>query len=150
VDRDQMKTRTKAFALDVIRAVGTLPRSHTAQILGRQLLRSATSVAANYRAACLARSTADFVSKLGVVAEEADESQYWIELLMESQTLDSSSAARLMNEAGEITSIVVASIGTTRKHNPSLQLSPGCLKNPPVRMRIRGGGCRIPPGQEGL
>jgi four helix bundle protein len=122
VDRDTMKKRTKSFAVEVIRLIQTLPKSHTAHIIGGQLLRSGTSVGANYRAACLSRSTADFISKLGVVAEEADESQYWIELLIEAQILDGPTARSLMNEAREIASIVIASVGTARRHNPKHQI----------------------------
>ena len=82
--KDELKRRTRRFALDVIRLVDSLPRSKTTEVIGRQLLRSATSVGANYRAACRARSSADFVSKMGIVEEEADESMYWMELLVDS------------------------------------------------------------------
>ena len=122
MDRDDMKARTKAFALAVIRLTQALPRTETARIIGRQLLRSGTSVGANYRAACLARSTADFISKLGIVAEEADESQYWMEFLIEAKALDHAAVASLMNEAREIASIAIASVGTARKHNPKFQI----------------------------
>ena len=72
--KDELKRRTRRFALDVIRLVDSLPRSRTTEVIGRQLLRSATSVGANYRATCRARSSAEFVSKMGIVEEEADES----------------------------------------------------------------------------
>lgn len=81
---DLLKDRTKQFALQVIRLCRTLPRSPESTIIARQLLRSSTSVGANYCAVCRARSTADFVSKLGIVLEEADETLFWIELLVES------------------------------------------------------------------
>jgi len=81
---DLLKDRTKRFALQVIRLCRTLPRSQEATIISRQLLRSATSIRANYRAVCRARSAADFISKLGIVLEEADETLFWIELLVES------------------------------------------------------------------
>ncbi|MBI3764615.1 MAG: four helix bundle protein, partial [Chloroflexi bacterium] len=74
MDKDEMKRRTKQFALRVIRLVESLPNGRTAEVIGRQLLRSGTSVGANYRAACRAKSTADFVAKMGTVEEEADES----------------------------------------------------------------------------
>ena len=111
---EELKKRTKVFALDVIRFVGALPRARTADVIGRQLLRCGTSVGANYRAACLARSKADFVSKLGIVAEEADEARYWLELLVESGMCTEDRTADLMREAAELTSIVLASIKTAR------------------------------------
>ncbi len=76
-----LKKRTKAFALRVIALVESLPRSRTANVIGNQLLRSGTSVGANYRSACRGRSTAEFISKMGIVEEEADESLFWMELL---------------------------------------------------------------------
>jgi len=79
MNKEEMKRRTKEFALRVIRLTEALPKTQTAQVIGRQLLRSATSVAANYRAACRAKSTADFISKMGTVEEEADESLFWME-----------------------------------------------------------------------
>ena len=84
MNKEEMKRRTKGFALRVIRLTEALPKTQTAQVIGRQLLRSATSVAANYRAACRAKSTADFISKMGTVEEEADESLFWMELLVEA------------------------------------------------------------------
>jgi four helix bundle protein len=114
VDKDQMQTRTKAFALSVMRFTGALPRGRVPDIIARQLLRSATSVGANYRSACLAKSRADFVAKMGTVAEESDESRYWMELLLEGGICDNGSIQNLMQEASELTSIVVASIKTAR------------------------------------
>ena len=84
VDEQAFKNRTKQFALGVVKFVESLPRARVADVLGRQLLRSGTSVGANYRAACRGRSTSDVVAKLGIVEEEADESVYWMELLVES------------------------------------------------------------------
>lgn len=118
VDKDEMILRTKALALSVIKLTESLPRTQTAHIIGRQVLRSATSVGANYRAACQARSRADFIAKLGIVAEEADETQYWMELLIDSGTCRSQAVGALMQEAKEITSIVVASLKTARKAKP--------------------------------
>lgn len=109
-----LKRRTKAFALGVIRLVGTISSRNTAQVIGRQLLRAGTSVGANYRAACLARSKADFIAKMGIVAEEVDESLYWMELLVESGMYEKERMAELMREASELTSIVLASIKTAR------------------------------------
>jgi len=84
-----LRQRTKQFALSVISLVETLPKSKTADVIGGQLIRSGTSVGANYRAACRARSNADFVSKMGIVEEEADESLYWMELLIEAEIVKS-------------------------------------------------------------
>jgi four helix bundle protein len=106
---DYLKNRTKQFGLAVIRLVESLPKSLTAGIIGKQVLRSATSVGANYRAVCRARSKADFIAKLGIVEEEIDESGYWLELLIEANIIRQSAAARLLVEVNELTAIVVAS-----------------------------------------
>ena len=84
MNKDDLRKRTKKFALDTIKFVESLPKGKTAEIIGRQLLRSGTSVGANYRAACRARSSADFIAKMGIVEEELDESIYWMELLVDS------------------------------------------------------------------
>ena len=106
---EKLKQRTKDFALRVIRLFRSLPRTEEARILGRQLLRSATSVAADYRAACRARSRADFVSKMGVIVEEADETLLWLELPVEGNTFASNRIDAMMAEAGEILAICAAS-----------------------------------------
>jgi four helix bundle protein len=116
VDKEEMKRRTKQFALRVVRLVETLSRGRTADVLGRQLLRSGTSVGANYRAACRAKSTADFISKMGTVEEEADESLYWMELLVEAGIVKAERLEPLMKEGNEILAITVASINTAKKH----------------------------------
>ena len=100
------KRRTKDFALRSIRLFQALPRPLDAQILGKQLLRSATSVGANYRAACRARSDAEFVAKIGVALEEADESLFWIELLEESGIMSANRLSNLKQEADELTAIL--------------------------------------------
>ena len=105
----EMKQRTKAFALRVIKLTRTLSRDFAGRTLAGQLLRSGTSVAANYRAACRARSRADFVSKLGVVEEEADESALWMELLSESGLVPARRLEKLLDEANQITAMIVAS-----------------------------------------
>ena len=115
MDRDEMQKRTKALALRIIRVVEGLPRDRTAEVIGRQLLRCGTSVGANYRAACRARSKAEFVAKMGIVEEEADESLYWMELLIETGLIKSQKLESLMKETDEILSITVASIKTARK-----------------------------------
>lgn len=110
----EFKQRTKLFALNVIQLVRTLPNTQDSKIIGKQLLRSATSVAANYRAACRARSKNDFISKLGIVEEEADESMFWIELLIESKIIRPQSVQHLLKESNEIVAIIVASKKTAR------------------------------------
>jgi four helix bundle protein len=117
------KQRTKTFALRVIKLVDKLPDCRSADVLGKQLLRSGTSVAMNYRAACRGRSPAEFRSKLGIVEEEADESSGWIELLAESGLVKPKLVQDLLTEASEITSIVVASIRTSRKNSTSSKAS---------------------------
>jgi four helix bundle protein len=111
-----LKQRTKLFALVVITLVDSLPRSRVAEVLGRQLLRSGTSAGANYRSACRARSAADFISKMGIVEEELDESIYWMELLVESGTISLKDASPLIKEADELLAIIVSSIRTARKN----------------------------------
>ena len=111
---DLLKDRTKRFALQVIQLCRALQRSQETSIISRQLLRSATSVGANYRAVCRARSTADFVSKLGIVLEEADETLFWIELLVESGAAHPDRIASVRTEANELVSIFVASLRTAK------------------------------------
>ena len=115
VKHDNLRDRTKTFALRVIRLVESLPKSGTAKVIGHQLVRSSTSVGANYRAACRARSTADFIAKMGIVEEECDECVYWMELLVESDLVEEHLLQDLMNEANELVAIAVTSIKTTRK-----------------------------------
>ena len=110
---EAMKGRTKSFALGVIRLIQGLPEDRVSGRLGDQLLRAATSVGANYRAACRARSRAEFRSRLGIVEEEADESMYWMELLLEAGFVPHERCDKLIREANEIVSIVVASIKTS-------------------------------------
>ena len=115
MDPEAMKLRTKQFALAVIRLVKSLPKEHTADVMGKQLLRSGTSVGANYRSACRARSIAEFISKMGIVEEEADESMFWLELLIESGVVRASELKSLLKEADEILAIAVSSIKTARR-----------------------------------
>jgi four helix bundle protein len=114
MNNENLKRRTKRFALEIIKLTENLPKDQTSRVLGAQLLRSGTSVGANYRAVCRAKSTADFISKFGTVEEEADESGYWLELLVDAGKLSSEPAAALMEEANELTAIAVASIKTAR------------------------------------
>ena len=108
------KNRTKQFALRVIRLVDCLPTVRSADVIGKQLLRSATSVGANYRAACRARSNAEFRAKMGIV-EECNESCYWLELMIESKQMPKEKLEGLLQETNEITAMVVASLKTSRQ-----------------------------------
>ena len=115
VDRHAFETRTKAFALRVLRAAESLSDSRSERVIARQLLRAGTSVGANYRSACRARSTRDFVAKMGIVEEECDESLYWMELLVEAGIVPRKRLAALMAEGEELLAMVVASIRTARQ-----------------------------------
>ncbi|MGB2862613.1 MAG: four helix bundle protein [Sedimentisphaerales bacterium] len=112
---DELKKRTKQFGLRVIRLVESLPETKTATTIGHQLLRSDTSVGANYRAACRGRSKAEFIAKLGIVEEEADESAYWFEMLIEAKILKPDSVAQLHAEADELTAIMAKSRITAKQ-----------------------------------
>jgi four helix bundle protein len=111
---NELKRRTKAFALQIIKLVESLPRSRTGEVLGKQLLESGTSAGANYRAACRAKSPADFISKMGIVEEEADETIYWMELLLESGLLKKDDVVHLIEEANQLLAISVSSINTAK------------------------------------
>jgi four helix bundle protein len=111
---DELRARTGQFALNVIRVTEALPRTRACDVMARQLVRCGTSVGANYRAACRATSQADFIAKMGIVEEEADESIYWLELLVDAVFLSADLASPLIGEANEILSITVASIKTAR------------------------------------
>jgi len=111
----QLKDRTKDFAKNIIKLCRTLPNNREGRLLGNQLFRSGTSVAANYRAACRGRSKAEFISKLSIVGEEADETLFWLELITEMKTIQNSLLAHLTKESDELVAIVVASIRTAKK-----------------------------------
>jgi len=104
-----LKARTKQFALRVMKMVDALPRTIQGRTIAKQIIRSATSVAANYRAACRARSRAEFIAKIGVVEEEADESCFWLELIIDSGLLTDERIRPLLSEAGELVAIMAAS-----------------------------------------
>jgi len=112
--QEQLRDRTKAFALRVIRLYRSLPYKTDAQVMGKQLLRCGTSVAANYRAVCRARSKAEFVAKIGIVVEEADEAVLWLELMTESGIVSLAKTKELLKEANELTAIFAASQRTAR------------------------------------
>ena len=111
----ELLQRTKNFALRIIKLVNALPNNPAGRAIGGQLIRSGTSVSANYRAACRGRSKAEFVAKLGIVEEEADESALWMELIIESELIEEKLVADLLNEARQITAIVAASKITARR-----------------------------------
>jgi four helix bundle protein len=132
--KNELRQRTKSFALDVLRAVEKLPRNRPGDVLGRQLLRSSTSVAANYRSACRARSRRDFIAKMGIVEEEADETGFWLEMISEAGLADSASISPLQKEANEIVAMTVASIRTARHARPvprsSVATPQSAIRNP--------------------
>jgi four helix bundle protein len=106
---DELKARTKEFALRVIRLVDALPTSVKGRAIANQIMRSSTSVAANYRAACRARSRAEFIAKIGVVEEEADETAFWLDLIIDSKIRSKTQIEPLVKEAGELVAIMASS-----------------------------------------
>lgn len=113
-----LKERTKQFALRIIKLFRALPKTEEAKIIGKQILRSGTSVGANYRAVCRARSNAEFIAKLGIVVEEADETVFWMELLTESEIVNINKLENLMKEANELLAIFAASQITAKSNSP--------------------------------
>src|SRR5437899_219418 len=118
-----LRERTKAFALAIVRLVDALPRSRAADVIGHQLLRSGTSVAANYRAARRARSRKEFLAKMGIVEEEADESAFWLDLLADAGVVDAAKVGDLRSEANQLVAITIASIRTAREGGRSVPRS---------------------------
>jgi four helix bundle protein len=115
MQKEEFLKRTRLFGLRAIRLVESLPKTPTSRVLGRQLLRAATSVGANYRAAVRGKSRADFISKMGTVEEECDESIYWMEVLVDAGAVKAALVTELLDEGNQILSIVVASIKTARR-----------------------------------
>jgi four helix bundle protein len=116
MNEEEMKERTKSFAKEIINLCRKLPKSREGRLIGDQMFRSGTSVAANYRAACRGRSKAEFISKLAIVEEEADETLFWLELIKEMKILNHPSLDLLMKENDEIIAIIVSSIRTARRN----------------------------------
>ena len=114
MDEMTFKARTKKLAVEIIKQVDKLPRSHSTDVIGKQLLRSGTSIGANYRAACRAKSTADMINKMKIVEEESDETGYWLELLVEAEIIPQNQIAIIYKETDEILAMTVASIKTLR------------------------------------
>jgi len=112
----ELRRRTKSFAIRVVNLFRSLPHAPDAQTLGKQLLRSGTSVVANYRAVCRARSKAEFISRMGVVLEEADETVFWLELLGETGVIREPRSKDLLKEANELVAIFGASLRTSKQH----------------------------------
>ena len=115
--RDEMKNQTKTYANRVVKLCSALPENWIARTLGKQLLRSGTSVGANYRSVCRAKSNPDFINKLRIVEEECDESLFWMELLVDNNLVKTGRLNELMKEANELLSIVVSSAKTARTSN---------------------------------
>ncbi len=113
---EELKKRTKQFGLRCIKVVESLPNTRTGEVLGKQLVRSATSVGANYRSACRAQSKAHFVSKIAIVVEEADESLYWLEMIVEAALLPESKLKDLLKEGDEIVAILTAASKTAKRN----------------------------------
>jgi four helix bundle protein len=111
---EELRERTKKFAIRIIRLFKALPKAAEAQIIGKQLLRSGTSVGANYRAVCRARSKAEFVARIGIVAEEADESVFWLEIIEETKIFNAKQLQEILKEAKELAAIFSASQKTAR------------------------------------
>ena len=117
MDKQEMLERTKAFAVRIIRLVSALPRNRTADVLGRQLLKSGTSIGANYREALRASSRRHFITTLEIAAREADETLYWLELLAETKTIDAKRLTELIQENNEILAILTATINTAKSRS---------------------------------
>jgi len=119
MNEDDLKRRTKEFAVRIMRLADALPNTVSGRAIGGHLVRAGTSVGANYRAACRGRSKAEFEAKLGIVVEEADESAYWLELIIEGNLLSKNRVASLVKEAEELAAIMVASIQTSQVNHKS-------------------------------
>lgn len=113
-----LKNRTKQFAIRIVKLFRALPKNDEARVIGKQVLRSGTSVAANYRAVCRARSNAEFIAKIGTVVEEADETVFWLELLIETEIISLQKMKSLLNEANELLAIFAAAQITTKINSP--------------------------------
>ncbi|MFZ5888719.1 MAG: four helix bundle protein [Chloroflexota bacterium] len=114
MDEQTFKIRTKRLAVAIVKQMDTLPNSRAADVIARQVIRSGTSIGANYRAACRAKSTADMVNKMKIVEEEADETEYWLEILVEAGLAPKEQIADIHKETDEILAMTVASIKTLR------------------------------------
>jgi four helix bundle protein len=116
---EALKLRTKQFAIRIVSVVRSLPRTREGDVIGKQLLRCGTAVAANYRAVCRARSKAEFISKISIVVEEADETVLWLELLEETSVVPKGKLSLLLKEANELLAICAASLSTAKSNRAS-------------------------------
>ncbi len=114
MDQQELKTRTKQFALRILKLTAALPKTVEAKVVQNQLARAGTSVAANYRASCKARSKAEFIAKISIVVEESDECCFWMELIIEGEMLPENKVSALLKEANELTAIMTASRKTAQ------------------------------------
>jgi four helix bundle protein len=121
MNKEEMKRRTKEFAKEIIKLCRSLPKNREGRLIGEQIFRSGTSIAANYRAACRARSTAEFISKMGIVEEEADETLFWLEIIQEMDVMKTELLQAIIKENNEIISIVVSSIKTAKQKRQQRQ-----------------------------
>ncbi len=119
MNKQELQSRTKAFALRILKLVDALPRSPAGRAISNQLVRSGTSIGANYRAACRSRSRAEFAAKLGIVAEEADETIYWLELIRDGNLLPANKLEEVLKEADELTAIFTAGRRTSSRNQTS-------------------------------
>ncbi|MBN7818106.1 four helix bundle protein [Algoriphagus pacificus] len=118
--KDELKKRTKTFAVAIIKMTETLPRRNSTTPVSNQIIRSSTSVGANYRAALRGRSKADFIAKLGIVVEESDETLYWLEIIVESELANKDQIAPLWKEGNELTSIFVKMLKTAKSNRDKM------------------------------
>jgi four helix bundle protein len=128
----EMKQRTKLYALRIIKLVNSLPKGQASYVVGNQLIRAGTSVASNYRASCRAKSVADFISKMGIVEEECDESIFWMEMLVDAGLIRPAQVSALLDEGNQILKIVVASINTAKRRKAG-----SSIRNPQSAIRNR-------------
>jgi len=117
-EQEILKDRTKRFAIRIVKLFRALPKNDEARIIGKQVMRSGTSIAANNRAVCRARSNAEFISKIGIVVEEADETFFWLELLVEPEIISIQKMESLINEANELLAVFAASQITAKTNSP--------------------------------
>lgn len=129
MNREDLKKRTKDFAVRAIHLADALPRRASSDVLGRQLIRSATSVGANYRSACRGRSQNEFVAKLGVVIEEADEAAYWLELIVDTKLMKPGRVRSLQAEASELVAIFTAAVRTAKTRSQASKPSGSQIRN---------------------
>ncbi|MEO5720511.1 MAG: four helix bundle protein [Chthoniobacterales bacterium] len=135
MNRDELKERTKQFALRVMRLVDAMPNSTKGRALAAQLVRSGTSVAANYRAACRGRSRAEFIAKIGVVEEEADETAFWLELIIADKMLPEKKVSPLLTEANEIVAITAATYISARRNTNGSEPRKSAIRNQPSEIQ---------------